>query len=60
MNYVFSYNPNQCHGYDFAYKLVKELKKQGFKAESYMGISQMRVSSDAPKKDVDRIVEAIK
>jgi hypothetical protein len=57
MKNVFDYNPKQCYGYDFADDLVNKLKKQGFKARADMGISQMRIFSDAPQKVVDSIVK---
>lgn len=48
MKSQFSYNPKVEYSYETAENVVKELQKQGFKAERYMGISQMKIHTNAP------------
>ena len=52
MKTVFSYNPENEYDYDFADILVEELKKLNYKAESDMGISQMKILSNASRQEV--------
>ncbi len=61
MKNVFMYNPKYDYDkdYDWADKLVNAIIKKGYKAEADMGISQMRIFSDMPKKMVDELIKNI-
>lgn len=54
-----NYNPKQVYGYEFADKLSDILNILGYKTESNMGISQMRITSQAPKNVFDRVVSSV-
>ena len=49
MKTVFSFNPRTHFNHDFAYILVIQLKKLGYRSKSDMGISQMKIQSTASK-----------
>ena len=48
MKSQFMYNPKHEYSYETAELVVKELQKQGYKAECDMGISQMKINTNAP------------
>ena len=60
MKYVYSYNTKQWNDWDLGDKLAKRLRKLGYKAKAEMGISLMRVISNAPQRIVDEQLEEIK
>ena len=43
-----SYNPKNEYTYNTGEFVVKELQKQGYKARCIMGISLMKIQSNAP------------
>ena len=52
MKNVFSYNPKYQYDYDFSDIVVDELIKMNYKAKSDMGISQMKILSNASRQEV--------
>jgi hypothetical protein len=53
MKNVFMYNPRQQYDWEFADIVVSQLNKMNYKAEADMGISQMRIFSNASKEAVE-------
>ena len=53
MELVYSYNPRQQYDWEFADIVVSQLNKMNYKAEADMGISQMRILSNASKEAVE-------
>ena len=53
----FMYNPRQEYDWDFADVVVEELIKLDYEAHSDMGISQMRIFTNAPKDVMSEVID---